>query len=68
MIKNDINFAFIFSINELCYSYNEIQVINIFISDKYSREIQLFKDTPTIVKLISHKSYMDFTSSVRVSC
>ena len=47
---------------------NEIQDINIFISNEDSKQIKLFKDTPTIVKLIiKSQSKMDFTSNLRVS-
>ena len=46
----------------------EIQDINIFISNEDNKQIKLFKDTPTIVKLIiKSQSKMDFTSNLIVS-
>ena len=47
---------------------NEIDTINIKISDKDYNQLDLFKGIPTIVKLvIKSKVNMDFTSNLRVS-
>ena len=47
---------------------NEIDTVNIKISDKDYNQLDLFKGIPTIVKLvIKSKVKMDFTSNLRVS-
>ena len=69
-LSNEKKFLHYYPNNLMYYRIksNEIQDINIFISNEDSKQIKLFKDTPTIVKLIiKSQSKMDFTSNLRVS-
>ena len=69
-LSNGEKFHYYYPNNLIYYriKLDQIQDISIFISDKDNKQIQLFKDTPTILKLvIRSQTEMNFTSNLRVS-
>ena len=69
-ITNKQNFLYYYPNNRTFYKLrgNEIDSINIKISDKDYNQLNLFEGIPTIVKLIiKSKIEMDFTSNIQVS-
>ena len=69
-ITNNQNFLYYYPNNRTFYKLrgNEIDSINIKISDKDYNQLNLFQGIPTIVKLIiKSKLEMDFTSNLQVS-
>ena len=69
-VSSNQDFLYYYPNNRTFYKLrgNEIDTINIKISDKDYNQLDLFKGIPTIVKLvIKSKGKMDFTSNLRVS-
>ena len=69
-VSSNQDFLYYYPNNRTFYKLlgNEIDTINIKISDKDYNQLDLFKGIPTIVKLvIKSKVEMDFTSNIRVS-
>ena len=69
-VSNDQRFLYYYPNNRNFYKLrgNEIQDINIRVSDKDYKQLNLFPGIPTIIKLIIRSEVkMDFTSNLRVS-